>query len=1344
MALGDDPKLFRTLEETKGKIKREYIPDEAGSFNAKNPDSETIVTEVEAGRGVGYKQRETNLAKTLGIGKTYNINGENWEVLDWRESENFNPKNPIYEIRAKNPKTNKTLTFETYSKDPLKIRNVKVTDSIFEINTEKVLRGSFYRAQKNIRKQLEERKERELANRESKRDTISMTTPAAPENTTGPEVKKPPKRLSIEKKQDNPKNFTLNVGGKDYVWNFIKENKQTGTITYEYNGQEILFKNDPAVYEKLMTKEILRRSSGGSKNFQKKQGNEEENKPTPTKNQEKTSRIERKIKEALKNGQAEKIKMILERDGLVLVTHGNEYTNRDTKEKGLIPQTDLDGKLTGYILSQLTEPKLKVMEQQFVPKKGEAEATQEKGDIYFDTDEKGELISVRKDSTGKEYLVFGNHYAGRSEKTSSAEIAYLLLKELKMLPGNVAMSEKMKEFIAFNNNTDNLTLPKEIKNDYREKLPKTLYGLYEYLPFEIIKDHFLSGKTGEDPLDASILSQEINYRGKKITIQELQEEVTKKVFGSETGIKKANKEMAEMGIQKIHPFFKKLLINTDTTSPIAMKEVVFSRGYNSMVTIKEKGAFISFPGVNIEEYAKELQKKYPEVTPVNSMILYFPEKTAFNATEFLETLGISGYTERKAGQKETEESLDITDAYESGSGNKEAEWGIEEHKEVPTEEKKETEEKDKEKEIVKEIKKDITQELEKPTPEQLQILDRKLAEAGLSLERLNREIEGFSSLSIGQKLLIAEQMKNSLVNNVRADAYEKMEARLKKENGFKRFFTNIRKKYLTAKYEQEALQELKYSPYAESVGRKHSEVIEKMRQVKELGINVIAERNGAVRVEFARIPENTSPEEKQIYARYNQAISNLAGIPEEWGFDRSRKDLQEKFKIAERNYEDAKNELLTVKLRETKDIVQAGAYINTLDAQMLMLRHDLAHPNLSKEIREIESRDPFFRALTSQFTERFSQASLGALAGSTGVKYMSILGFGLNVMDAVGLGGMVSGGIMGNWRARMGLREKDRLARRGIEDTTWTKDKSILDHKEVGRKLDYLMSKIDTLVQEGKTNEAAKYLRMLANRTKFTEQKMLVGKINDGRVRERSGNRLTLIQKLNKARSYINVYVDNRGLESFNEWISLQKEEERAALKVQNVSTASEEYLKNRRKRYVVEETLKGAILGGAFAMAGYYVGQLFHGNTEVPQRTPVAGPVDNTPVVPPIEKPKVPIQEIVHHKTIHHAPLKIPKMEEVVKAPEPTVKIIPVEEEIIITPPVQAPVAPPIGSVAGQAPVEGVRYSPILPKGAGAGTTPTPDLPRIYPAGISSEQYQLQQGIQLVKGIIGLFGKRR
>lgn len=1421
MALGNDPKIFRTLEETKSKIKQEYIPDEAGSFNITNPDtdSEMAVTEVEAGRGAGYKQREKNLAETLGIGKTYDIYGENWKVLDWRESENFNSKNPIYEIRAKNPKTNKTLTFEISSKDPLKIRNIKTTDSISEINADKVLKRSFSRAQKSIRKQLEERKEKELANRESKRDTTTMTIPATPENTTGTEVKKTRKPITIEKKAANPKNFTLNVEGKNFIWNFVSENKKTGTITYAIDGLEVTYKNDPAVYEKLMTEEILRRNtpvSENKKNPNKKTDSKDadkekilkdwihysqtkkaspflmqkiaeniqknglenvsqeqkefyqkhkleidslenkksnENKLNPTKNQEKNSRIEQKIKEALKNGQIEKIKMILERDGLVLVTHGNEYTNRDTKEKNLIPQTDFDGKLTGYIVSQLTEPKLKIVEQRFVPKKGEMEEAV-KGDVYFDTEEKGEIISVRKDSTGKEYLVFGNHYAGRGEKTSSAEIAYLLLKELKMLPENVAVSEKMREFIAFNNNTDNLTLPKEIKSNYREMLPKTLYGLYEYLPFEIVKDHFLSGKTGEDPLDASILSQEIDYRGKKITIEELQKEISKKVFGSETGIKKAKKEMAEMGTPETHPFFKKLLLNTDATSPIAMKEVVFSRGYNSMVTIKEKGAFISFPGVNIEEYAKELQKKYPEIIPVNSMILYFPEKTTFNATEFLETLGIKGYVKKEKipGQVEGED-LDITSAYEGGSGNAEAQWGMEEQKEIEQKKEavvaKETEAQKKEQEIkvVTEIKKDITQELQKATPEQLQILDRKLAEAGLNIAKLDREVEGFSGLSIGQKLLIAEQMKNSLVNNVRAEAYEKMENRLKKENGFKRFFTNIRKKYLTAKYEQEALRELKYSPY-EAMGRKHNEVLERIRQVKELGINVVAEKNGAVRVEFARIPENIPQEEKQVYARYNQAISNLASTPEEWGFDRSRKDLQEKFRIAERNYEDAKNNLLAIKLRETKNMVEAGTYINTLDAQMLMLRHDLAHPDLSKEIKEIETRDPLFRVWTSKFTERSGQVGLGVLGGSKFAKYFAILGSGLAGAIVIAAG---SGAIMGNWRARMGLRERDRLARKGIEDASTTKDKTILNGTDAKRKLESLMGKIDTLLKEEKPTEATKYLRMLGNRAQFTEQKMRAGKINDGHTRERTGNRLALIQTLNKARNYINVYIDNRGVESFEEQLIIDNEEKRVAKRTQDINTIAEKNLQKKRGNYLVRETLKGAVLGGVFATAGYYVGQLFDGNTEVPQRTPVAGPVENPEPVIPVEKPKVIIREEIVQKPgrINHPPLKVPEtIEAVIPQKTEVIEIPTVVEEEIILPPIidKTPIAPPTGSVAGQAPVEGVRapaYSPILPRGAGAGTTPTPDLPRIYPSGISSEQYQLQQGIEIVKGILGIFKKR-
>lgn len=361
--------------------------------------------------------------------------------------------------------------------------------------------------------------------------------------------------------------------------------------------------------------------------------------------------IDQRIQEILKDKALKKqILGVLNRakkGELVLATHGTTYTNKITTETGTIPTTDLDGKLTAYIFDQAG---IKSKEQQFTEKGATIdEKTKNKADIYFDTGENGKIISIIKDEeTGKEHLVFGNHFDGRNTKTSSAAILYSLLNQLDKLPPELKKNKKLKEFIAFNNDTDNLIIPSPILRDYKAGLSQTLYGHYRDLAFTTIKEHFLSGKTALDPLDKKVLEEKIKYKDRTITREEM---LLERIRGSEIGVKKAEEEMAKNKMPSETTELGKVLVNDWKESPISMRELAKIRGYDATITLNEKGAFISRPGVNIEDFGKKLQKTFPELKVINSMILFYPTKTTFNRHTFLEALNLT--ETNKADKKDT-------------------------------------------------------------------------------------------------------------------------------------------------------------------------------------------------------------------------------------------------------------------------------------------------------------------------------------------------------------------------------------------------------------------------------------------------------------------------------------------------------------------------------------------------------------------------------------------------------------------------------------------------------------------------------------------------------------------
>lgn len=434
----------------------------------------------------------------------------------------------------------------------------------------------------------------------------------------------------------------LPEGGFLYELNDKEKTQKKVTNQETFDSLREIIKEKFTLSEKKSEEALTRaRKKNGikeTKEFEKKELIE---KPEPT-YEKRVGVIDQKIQEILKDKVVKK--QILEifnrtkKEGLIVATHGMEFTNKITTETGVVPTTDLDGKLTAYLLGEALG-KEKIKEQQFT-EKGVVidEKTKNKADIYFDTAEQGKIISLVKDEeTGKTHLVFGNHFDGRNTKTSSAAILYSLLNQLDKLPTELKKSRKLKEFIAFNNDTDNLIIPSPILRDYKAGLSQTLYGHYRDLPFNTIKEHFLSGKTALDPLDQKVLSEKIQYKERTITREEM---LLERIRGSEIGVKKAEEEMAKNKMPTETLELGKVLINERKESPISMRELAKIRGYDATVTLNEKGAFVSRPGVNIEEFGRKLQKTFPEVKVVNSMILFYPTKTTFNKHAFLEALNL--------------------------------------------------------------------------------------------------------------------------------------------------------------------------------------------------------------------------------------------------------------------------------------------------------------------------------------------------------------------------------------------------------------------------------------------------------------------------------------------------------------------------------------------------------------------------------------------------------------------------------------------------------------------------------------------------------------------------------
>lgn len=431
-------------------------------------------------------------------------------------------------------------------------------------------------------------------------------------------------------------------------------------------------------------------------------------------------------------------------------------------------------------------------------------------------------------------------------------------------------------------------------------------------------------------------------------------------------------------------------------------------------------------------------------------------------------------------------------------------------------------------------------------------------EFGVSLDEL-KKMEGFEALSHGQRLLVAENLKQIILGRIHEEAGEKYKEDTAKARFLGRIWQNISKRYQIAKLEKSTAKDI-ISGGMEVNGGILAHLIERAGD----GPDVEVEKDGSLKMLYVSGSENLSIEEKEVIENFNNIASKFSRVPEEWRFDTASKKEQKEYQDLREQYEKAKAGVLGIKKGEVGDKA-AALCMNDIDSHVYGNQNLNTHPDVEEQLQNITDKNVWMHAMANVATERGIYSAAGFITRSVTTGLFGIAGLPL---AAAGVGG-----FMARRRAREVLREHEMEARRGVKDSS-SEAKNFVNADQLRGKLEKLAEKV---ILEENPEKKEKLLTSLRARISYTQGKIEDGLVDYGKGENRFASQYELISSLGAAVSGIEVgsagesKLEKR-LESFLNF------------KERKISEAQEKYLRN--------QMIKGAAIAAGFAVAGYALRQ--------------------------------------------------------------------------------------------------------------------------------------------------------
>lgn len=420
-------------------------------------------------------------------------------------------------------------------------------------------------------------------------------------------------------------------------------------------------------------------------------------------------------------------------------------------------------------------------------------------------------------------------------------------------------------------------------------------------------------------------------------------------------------------------------------------------------------------------------------------------------------------------------------------------------------------------------------------------------------------IEGFKDLSLGQQLLILENLKQVSLGEVKEEAKAKYDKEISQSGFLGRIRKAMIKNYKILKLEKATAKEIKEGGiefHKESIGQM-------IKGIKEFGTEVEM-KGGHLEIKYAAGFENLTPEEQRKVNVFNEAATEFSRIPDEWSKDTAAKEERKKYKLGKEKFEEAKQYILELRF-EKEGEKKALLYMNTVENNIKLNQLLNAHPEFEDQLERIENEKVWKRALKSVITEKGIYAGAGFLTRTATVSLIGAIGAPL---AAAGMGSFLS-----RKRAKETLKEKDIMARKGKEDASRTA-KDFADAEYLHESIDFLINELqkESLTQEKKEE----MLRSLKFHIEEAREKIEDGTVNYGKKDKRIFNQYELIKQISLGA----VMAEFNGVNNEKYQEDIEKITE--VVKRQKKKTA------RARKAYISKQMINGFITGAGFAAAGY------------------------------------------------------------------------------------------------------------------------------------------------------------
>ncbi|MBP9772029.1 MAG: hypothetical protein KBD16_03875 [Candidatus Pacebacteria bacterium] len=463
-----------------------------------------------------------------------------------------------------------------------------------------------------------------------------------------------------------------------------------------------------------------------------------------------------------------------------------------------------------------------------------------------------------------------------------------------------------------------------------------------------------------------------------------------------------------------------------------------------------------------------------------------------------------------------------------------------------------------------------------PVPEGFKAFSDKFeSNFNISEEQL-MTIPGYKGLSFGQRALVQERFQQVLLGKIQEDASSVEQKTGGKASGVMgKWVEGAMKGYRVAELEKGIAQ-------AASKGGidAHRSTLEELVFVAiGLGDEASFDAEGNLNVSYVSEFKAENPKQEKEATRFDEAAARLSQIPAEWSSETATLPQRIKYATARRAYDKARENMLFMKEAQGGDALESALWMNKIDKRVRMDQLLSTHPEAKEELESIKDPTLWTKVFQNVGAERAAYFVGGGLS-----RLLSVSMFGAIAAPVVtGL----AGGMKARSRAKEGLRESDKLARRGTKDKGEMAQNMIdVTKNKTAEKLDKLT---DEIAKETDYKKRGVLVARLRERIKYTQDKLEDGKVSFGAFSERIKNQLDLSQALGRA-SVAAIENPEHAGKTYAEVLS------------RNVAAFMEkkdEAVDKKRAGYLNNTMVKGALISAGFGAAGRWASHfVFDGNS--------------------------------------------------------------------------------------------------------------------------------------------------